>query len=353
MAAWGMVTGSRPKSNFTKLEPNVKVTIRPLEDEPYSVFEHVINATVLDETLYENMVKDGIDPAQAKTQALSNIFRTCVCPRNPREGIDCPMCQKNREHKAAGLQTRPPFQLKCTNYLNIWNYTTGQHEVMQGGNRMFEQFHGIYTLNNNRLNDINIMVMRTGSGRDTRYIAQNIGKESQPPAEAMAALVRHDLTKFPRILEPADLQKVSEDPAYISVLDKLRKAATLDSGSAPPKALPASEKPTPKIAEKMDKPKKTKETSPAVKSAGPHAAVAKLTMYSGMGFAGVEIAELRSLLSEVVMQAKLVAWEDFAAIVIEHTATDDQPTGSFIIGEYDDDTLKAVVGGVVAKLSGK
>lgn len=137
-------------ANEIKMEPGKPVKVRLLcvsDDEPYSYFEHTIEA-------------DGTDDKGQKTR----IFRTARCTKTSKDpNAYCPLCDGQR------------FPRRVRNAANVWDYESNSIKKLNAGDSVWKP---IATC---RKMGVDVMgvdwgLLRTGENRnDTQYTATNLG----------------------------------------------------------------------------------------------------------------------------------------------------------------------------------
>ena len=87
--------------------------------------------------------------------------RSVTCP-----GKGCPICEAINVAKQNKIQ--PQFSRQKKHSVNVINRTTGQVEILEQGNTMFEELFELHTENGD-IRGYDIKIKRSGSGTNTKY----------------------------------------------------------------------------------------------------------------------------------------------------------------------------------------
>lgn len=125
--------GGKSDIEYTKINAGSMVTLRILDDEPFSRWTHWL-------------------PVQKRSL-------TCA-------GKDCPICAVIKSQKEA--KETPTYSSTRRHILHVWNYDTNRIEFFEQGNTVFKDLSAFHKMLGG-IKNADIKVMKTGQGKDTKY----------------------------------------------------------------------------------------------------------------------------------------------------------------------------------------
>lgn len=200
---WQEVGLSAGGQDYIKVKAGQKVKVHVLSAEPYTFFQHFFNT----------------------------IQRSAVCP-----GDGCPACAANDKDMR-----------KRTQHSFVVADEEGNVKVWNMGNETAEKVKNIYDTYESSLDSVDLVVNRTGTGKDTSYGVTPVAAKIDVSSVDMEALPNLEEIHAPASAEDIEKMMAGIDPAQEFDPSKLEAAS---EGPTPVEDAPAEEEAPPKPAPK-------------------------------------------------------------------------------------------------------